>query len=57
MQEEASPYITIQPEYLKDYTKMEIKLNVKSVAVHQGGKMEEVEESYVNLYQAFCTYV
>jgi len=55
MQEEASRYVTIQPEYLEDYTKMEIKLNVKKVAVHQKGKMEEVENSYVTLYQALST--
>jgi hypothetical protein len=57
MQEEASPYITIQPEYLEDYTKMEIKLNVKDVAVHRKGKLEEVENSYVTLYQAMSTNV
>jgi hypothetical protein len=34
---------------------MEIKLNVKNVAVHQKGNMEVVEESYVTLYQALCT--
>jgi hypothetical protein len=57
MQEEASRYITIQPEFLKYYTKMEIKLNVKCVALHQGGKMEVVEEFYVTLYQALFTHV
>ena len=57
MQKEASPNITIQLEYLEDYTKMEIKLNVKKVAVHQKGKLEEVEESYETLYQALFTHV
>jgi hypothetical protein len=36
---------------------MEIKLDVKNVAVHQKGKMEVAEESYVILYQALCTLV
>jgi hypothetical protein len=36
---------------------MEIKLNVKNVAVHQKGKMEVVEESYVTLYKGLCTHV
>jgi hypothetical protein len=57
MQKEASPNITIQLEYLEDYTKMEYKLNVKNVAVHQKGKLEEVEKSYVSLYQALFTHV
>jgi hypothetical protein len=36
---------------------MEIKLNVKYVAVHQKGKMEVVEDSNVILYQALCTHM
>ena len=57
MQEEASHYTTIQPEYLEGYTKLEIKINVKNVAVHQKGKLEEVEEFYVTLYQELCAHV
>ena len=57
MQKEASPNITIQLEYLEDYTKMEYKLNVKNVAVHQKGNLEEVEKSYVTFYQTLFTHV
>jgi hypothetical protein len=59
MQEEATrySYVTIQPEYLEDYNKMEIKLNVKNAAVHQKGKLEELEEYYVTLYQELSTNV
>jgi len=36
---------------------MEIKLNVKNAAVHQKGKLEELEEYYVTLYQELSTNV
>jgi len=36
---------------------MEIKLNVKNVAVLQKRKLEEVENSYVSLYQELSTNV
>jgi len=36
---------------------MEIKLKVKNVAVHKKGKLEKVEKSYVNIYQALSTHV
>ena len=50
-------YIIIQSEYLYDYTKMEIKFYVKNVEMHQKGKMEVVEETYVNFDQALDTHV